>query len=314
MKLYIIGNGFDCSHNLPCRYSDFYKYLLDESYDVIEKMEEFYNVGQDSDLWCDFERSLEADINYDSLSNIISENSPNLMSDDYDREWNTAEVYVEDECKELLKYISKGFHEWIGTLNEKNVSKKFKLEVDAFYLNFNYTFLLENVYKIDPLKILHIHNKVGEELVFGHGKKLDNFNVKEALYGDKNAFLSFDEDGNVESSEVGHEKFAEYKVEEFHEKMRKKTEIIIEQNSYFFNNLIDVDEVIVLGHSYNEIDLPYFKKIAESISINAKWFLFWYLEEDKDNAGKAMNEINVPIEYYEYKTYDEIEIKSYKLF
>jgi len=27
MKLYIIGNGFDIAHGIPCRYSDFYTYL-----------------------------------------------------------------------------------------------------------------------------------------------------------------------------------------------------------------------------------------------------------------------------------------------
>ena len=39
MKLYIIGNGFDCFHNLPTTYEDFRKYLK-------EKDEEVYTVVQ----------------------------------------------------------------------------------------------------------------------------------------------------------------------------------------------------------------------------------------------------------------------------
>ncbi|WP_345095285.1 AbiH family protein [Flavobacterium chungnamense] len=29
MKLYIVGNGFDLGHGIPCEYSDFRNYLLE---------------------------------------------------------------------------------------------------------------------------------------------------------------------------------------------------------------------------------------------------------------------------------------------
>ena len=29
-KLYIIGNGFDCAHGLPTKYSDFRKYVVSQ--------------------------------------------------------------------------------------------------------------------------------------------------------------------------------------------------------------------------------------------------------------------------------------------
>ena len=39
MKLYIIGNGFDIAHGIPCRYRDFYTYLKNNRRDVLDVME-----------------------------------------------------------------------------------------------------------------------------------------------------------------------------------------------------------------------------------------------------------------------------------
>lgn len=314
MKLFVIGNGFDISHGIPCKYSDFFSYLNENRGDILEAMQKFYYVGNNSDLWSDFEKSLEADIDYESLSDIIIENIPNIGSDDFrDRNWYDAQIYVEQQCKELLENIRSGFEEWIESLEISQIRKKYKLDISAHYITFNYTDVLEEIYKVPASNILHIHNKVGEELVFGHGKKSEDFNVREALYGDENAFLSLDEDGNIESEEVGHEKFAENAVCVFYDKMRKHTEEVIQNHSCFFNDLSNIDEVIVLGHSYNEIDLPYFKKIAESISNKAKWTLHYFSDKDKANAEKVLKEINITDDLQEFKHCNELEIEDTQL-
>jgi len=317
MRLFIIGNGFDISHNLPCKYSDFYNYLNENRNDILDVMEKFYYVENDSDLWSDFENSLEKNINYNSLSEIIGENVPNFGSDDFrDRDWYDAQIYVEQECDELLENIRSGFDEWIKSLQINKVYKKYKLDLSARYITFNYTEVLEQIYKIHSSNILHIHNKVGEELIFGHGEKLENFNVKEALYGSENSVLNVDEDGNYESNEVGHEKFAEDAVCGFYDKMRKHTEDVIQNHSCFFEKLSEINEVFVLGHSYNEIDLPYFKKIAESINITSKWNLYYFSDKDKNCAEKVMKEIKIAddLRYYKHCTGLEIEDNQLQLF
>ena len=96
MKLFVIGNGFDIGHGIPCKYSNFQEYLNDNREDILEAMEKFYYIGEDSELWSDFETSLERDINYDSLTDIIGENSPNFGSDDFrDGDWYDAQIYIE---------------------------------------------------------------------------------------------------------------------------------------------------------------------------------------------------------------------------
>lgn len=314
MKLYVIGNGFDISHNIQCRYSDFYNYLKEYRSDILETMEKYYYVEHDSDLWSDFENSLEKNINYDSLSEIIAENTPNLASDDFrDRDWYDAQIYVEQECDELLGDVRSGFEEWIESLKVSEAKKKYKLDRSAYYLTFNYTDLLEQKYKISVSKILHIHNKTGEELIFGHGKKLEDFKVKEALYGNEKAFLSLDEYGDIESNEIGHESFAEDAVCVFFDKMRKHTTEIIQNHSSFFSNLTEIDEVIILGHSYNQIDSPYFKKMAESINVNAKWFLCYFSDNDKKAAKKIMEEILIRDNLLAYIHCDDLLIEDTQL-
>ncbi len=48
MKLFVIGNGFDISHGIPCKYSDFYQYLNENREDILEIMEKYYYVDSDS--------------------------------------------------------------------------------------------------------------------------------------------------------------------------------------------------------------------------------------------------------------------------
>jgi hypothetical protein len=314
MKLFIIGNGFDISHNIPCKYSHFYEYLEENRTDILDIMEKFYYIDNDSDLWSDFEKSLEESINYDSLSEIIGENVPDFGSDDFrDRDWYDAQIYVEQECDELLENIRSGFEEWIESLEIEKVTKKYKIDSSARYITFNYTDVLEQIYKISNLNVLHIHNRVGEELIFGHGKKVENFNVKEALYGDENAHLSVDEYGNIESNEAGHEKFAEDAVCAFYDKMRKHSEEVIQNHSDFFDNLSEINEVFVLGHSYNEIDFPYFKKISESINNMSNWYLFYFSDKDKNCAEKIITAINIPVNLQHYIHCSELEIEDNQL-
>lgn len=309
MKLFVIGNGFDIGHNIPCKYSHFCNYLNEHKIDVLDTMGNFYYIDNDSDLWTDFESSLEEDINYDSLTDIIGEYAPNFTSDEFrDGDWYDAQIYIEQDCDELLNSIRSGFEAWIESLKIEQVSPKYKLDIASYFITFNYTTVLEQIYNIPTSNTLHIHNKVGEKLIFGHGKNLKSFNVKKALYGDEKTFLNEEEDGYFESTEVGHEKFAEGAVCAFYEKMRKPTEEIIQNHSDFFGKLSVINEVIVLGHSYNEIDFPYFKKIAESIDKNAKWILSYFSEQDKKSAEEIMEKIEIIKDLQIYKHCNELEI------
>jgi hypothetical protein len=85
--------------------------------------------------------------NYESLSEIISENISNFGSDDFrDRDWYDAQIYVEQECDDLLDDIRSGFEEWIESLEISQIRRRYKLDRTVQYITFNYTDVLEQIY------------------------------------------------------------------------------------------------------------------------------------------------------------------------
>ncbi len=309
MKLFVLGNGFDISHKIESSFKNFYTYLHENKPDILEVMGKFYWVEEDSKLWSDFEISLDTDIDFESLVDIIGENSPHFLSANFKcGDWHDAEIYVEHEGEELLRNIRIGFEAWINSLDVNNVKKVYSLDVNDFYITFNYTETLERGYRIPSNNILHIHNKVGEKLIFGHGCNLDNFDVKLRLYGDKNAFTIIDEHGNVESTAIGHERFAENAICSFFEMMRKPTETIIKDNlNNWLSKLDEINEIIILGHSYNEIDFPYFKKISDTLKDKIEWTLYYFSDDDIQSAIKLMRELNIDESLVTYKHCDELK-------
>ena len=102
MKLYIIGNGFDCFHNLPTTYEDFRKYLKEKDEEVYTLVNEVYNIlnensepniligsNEDSDskllIWSDFETALgkiDEEYLWEYANNYINTNYDNWTDDD----------------------------------------------------------------------------------------------------------------------------------------------------------------------------------------------------------------------------------------
>ena len=68
---------------------------------------------------------------------------------------------------------------------------------------------------------------------------------------------------------------------------------IIERNSSFFERLKQVNSVIVMGHSYSGIDLPYFKKVKSSILPEANWEMGWHTERDRENITNYQRNLDL---------------------
>lgn len=56
----------------------------------------------------------------------------------------------------------------ISSIFPKSGLRKLFKEEDAMFFSFNYTKTLEKIYDIKD--VTHIHNQVGEKLIFGHGE------------------------------------------------------------------------------------------------------------------------------------------------
>ena len=60
----------------------------------------------------------------------------------------------------------------------------------------------------------------------------------------------------------------------------KDCEYIINANQDFFKGLSNIEQVVVYGHSFSEIDWPYMREIAKQIGKNKPWIISYH--EDKD--------------------------------
>lgn len=258
-RLYIIGNGFDLWHGLPTSYRAFFKFAHND----LENLELYFNPG-DGEPWHDFEGSLGT---YDWQSMYSDYNHIDMRLDSF----KPSEFYgLEDELaettRELVDTVTELFQEWISAIDVSETSKILEFEPSARFINFNYTSTLQTVYGVDASRILHIHGSVEEmsELIFGHGATMDEEPELDEN-GDSNRSMATDS-----------ENAAKFPFHAF----KKPTDKVIEKNRGFFESLEGIEEIVVIGHSMNDIDLPYFMEIAKNTR-RAKWKMCHHSQMDE---------------------------------
>lgn len=93
---------------------------------------------------------------------------------------------------------------------------------------------------------------------------------------------------------------AKQEISRYYSATFKGTSKIIEDNNNFFSRLTNIDEIYILGHSLSDVDLPYFKKLRESVDPNAKWTVSFYSSHQKKThydtlQGLGIDESNIDI-------------------
>lgn len=269
-KLYIIGNGFDIFHGLRTKYSDFREYCNGEIDDFLNYC---YFDCDDNSEWNKFESKLgdfDCDLFYEA----------NCLNDQCES-WGEGQG-VADDIKEttdsLIDDVEDKFNEWIGTIELESITPKINIDKSAKFLTFNYTSVLQDIYKIPIDNALHIHGsvKLNSKLIFGHNKEIiEEPEIDEN--GDSNRTMYTD----VENA-------AKYPLYAF----KKRVVEILSKNEMFFNSLTDINQVVVFGHSLNDIDLIYFKKVA-NIAKNAEWTVSYYNDEEKDSHLLKLKSIGI---------------------
>ncbi|HHY0363528.1 TPA: AbiH family protein [Vibrio cholerae] len=137
----------------------------------------------------------------------------------------------------------------------------------AYFINFNYTTTLQDVYKVNDSDVLHIHGKIGKELIFGHGRETD---------------LSESEDENNEPWFHETKREVSQVLSVFH----KPVNDILARNRTILEGYDNVENIVVIGHSINNIDIPYFQCILNAYP-DANWQNYNYenIEEEIDEVS-----------------------------
>lgn len=274
-KLYILGNGFDLMHGMHTSYEDFFSWLLSHNrYEAILELQSIFKkqIGKKYILWTDFETALgQYNFNdaadWDMRSLYITEVSAG------DQLLATRAPFFLDVSINTI--VSKVFKQWVQGIRIAK-ERKVALEKDSLYLTFNYTDTLENLYEVDSEKILHIHGRASmdEKLVFGHRHFVDpTLAARDDLFFREN------------NERIQH-------ICDMNE-LYKPIEDILNRNRTFFSSICDVSKVEVIGHSFNEIDLPYFQKLASSVKYNADWKFNYHTDKDLKRLETMMNRINL---------------------
>lgn len=286
MKLYIIGNGFDIYHEIPCKYSDFKRFCEREANDMYRRLNAYYDDADD--LWSYFERNLP-NINGEALISWAADRNP-----DWNRNWEGYYCFI-DELKNEVDFLepllSLYFRDWIMTLNLENITPRLNLDTeDCKFLNFNYTKTLEIVYHVNRNDITYIHGVVNgnfPKLVVGHCASIDE--IRE-LFQNDNVFKkeAYDEIAGLVAG------------------WRKDTERIISENENFFNSIHTVNEIYVLGSSMSDVDLPYFNKIKNVVEENAVWNISVNSDPGREHMINMVHRLGVDINNVNFISLDDL--------
>lgn len=307
-RLFILGNGFDLSHGLETKYTDFEKWVSNRNKELHEKisfmMEEHNKIVLNLEHklnWSDFEKSFHEIIQGGWGENFIEENIQDYLSNPgdpnfSDADWGALERELEGQLVSLSD-VKLLFNEWISLTIEPTVKQhrpKYVFDKEDMFFSFNYTTTLETIYKIKESNIYHIHGDY-KNVIVGHNEKfVDNFS-KEYDPDDDNIMLS-----DAMSS-----------VSLLHEKLSKNVNKQISkfEQSTFFSDLRTANKVYIKGHGYGEYDYPYYKLLAKAVNDKCTWYFYYFSNEDFKRLTKLLK----ILPDIQYKTFNSIsEVFDYR--
>lgn len=295
-KLYVIGNGFDLHHGIQSSYFNFKDFLEENDPDVYNVVDTY--LGNVKDFWWDFEKNL-ALLDEDQILDHASNYLVSYGADD----WSEANHHdYQYEINRIIEPLTSGlkqnFVDWVLQIEiQHKKNQMLDLEKESLFFSFNYTSTLEKLYQIKNANIKHIHGKAinsDSDLILGHDYKKPNNKpdlekirreLGEEVY---NEFLEELGGEDVRVTE-GYNIINSYFTDTY-----KPTSDIIKENKAFFTKMKNIDEVIILGHSLEDVDIPYLKKIFKSVdNSKAKWTVSYHNEKQIPKHRQALENIGI---------------------
>lgn len=266
--LYIIGNGFDLHHELPTSYASFRDYAKKKQ-TISKWLNNIYGDAiTNSEWWWQFEENL-AKVDYTSLQKSLNGNGNAIGF---------------QEVKNFLNNLPIFFDSWLNGI-DINIAPDESLAIDpnSLFFTFNYTLLLERVYKVSTSNVWHIHNSLSnkkEKLIVGHDS-----DFRELFK------LFLEEKENHPTVTSGFVDNVRQELATGAKNVRNR----IYTNYEMFEKYSDIRHYIAMGFSFNDIDIPYIEKIAtvnKAISA-AYWTLYCHSKNDEAIIKGQLEKINV---------------------
>lgn len=267
-KLYIIGNGFDLHHGLSTTYLNFRDdYVIKKRPVLWNNLLDIYGDAPQNDKlwWMHFENMLGR-VDYVSLKKLRN-----------------GEAMGASKVRSLMNgTLPPFFGEWIKgvdcCIDLSNIQLMDEIDANALFFTFNYTMLLEKAYNVNEDNVWHIHNSVkdygkGENPIVGHD-------------ADAGQLVKYTQEYNKDQQRVT-SSYADQINQEALNGAKKVSDRIWREEDRF-NQYSDIKHFIAMGFSFNDIDLPYIKKIID-VNRNiadADWTLYIHSPKDYDAIDK----------------------------
>lgn len=284
-------------HELETSYWGLREYIEEQDYEFIRFFEDLYNIQPLDDtepwytekaqerwnksvnhcLWSTFENKMGKPNTTSMLDQSLSatEGMPTYgIRDHMDTYWEDIFGFV----GKLSRYVK----EWVEKFDTSKINpiKKSLLNSEDVFLNFNYTDILERVYGIN--EVMHIHGGVSSitdlEPIVGHCNKQD---IQQHKLWAKQVYEEFEEaEASIQDA-----------VANYLDRIFKDTKANILMNSGFFENLNNVNHVVIFGWSGGEGDLPYLQEIIRNVDPETQWTIYWYDNVAYKSLTKLFNGI-----------------------
>ena len=260
--LFLAGNGFDISHCLPTTYLDFFEFCRSNYNNLLNDLMLFFRHYKIKNNWEDFEYGLS----YLNDEKFFDHTRVSKFG-----QIESAIRYVEDTFNDLKTNLDFLLRKWAIRISDNPTlltEQIFNFSKKVFFITFNYTSTLEQLYKVPSQKVIHIHGEahnVKTKLVYGHR---DEEFINNRLSFTHNPEFVFE---NELTKSIVNEV----------EKLKKPTESIYKSNSKYFKRIYS--KIYIFGHSISPIDYYYFKKLA-LYNWNSIWIIHCHSDQDRINA------------------------------
>lgn len=312
--LYILGNGFDLAHGLPTSYKKFAEILKQNNPILFNELNDLY-FDNNIELWKHFEEKLgrPTDRSIKNIQKFIQEKYVQSKDKTF-LPLNTVLDLLDPnsinyELNESMKQMVRVANQKISQLSHK--AKKYSFTLDDYFITFNYTSTLENLYGIQPNHILHVHNKLSsnyknDDLIFGNTvnnvfsmpnlgnlignlvienfKELDNtsinINERRERYLNNNTDIK-----KIKESFVKH-------IQQLNTFFIKKTNVPLNNVIQFSNSIRNnISKICIIGHSLASVDMEYFEEIKINIP-HVTWYVHYFndMNDIEKNAIKLLGD------------------------
>lgn len=307
VHLHIIGNGFDIAHGLPTKYWDFRTFLEQVNPSILHSFEEEYHLYPNLNsnkiknlFWNELETNL-ANIDEELILEQAFHIDMGLDGGDFDIV-DTLYDYFSDHYK-YITLLAKYLKQWVSSISLQDLPLKTSLinnDFNLLFVTFNYTSVLEEIYNIDSSSVIHLHGSLypgDEEPILGHGNKdkIEGIRIRK-----------------IKAEELCLEKKISIceAIEDYYDHTYKN--INRHSSQLYTLQYYNIREISIVGHSLAGVDMSYFKIIDNITHNSAKWNVYYYSCERKEQMKTALYECDIEAERIKMlHTRDFFDLQNY---